>query len=323
MEGNVAKILENLRWRPMWVSHLGCIKGCLDYLGFEVTDAWLYGATGHAFVMNMHDAVCPSGPTAWNTEKLFELGKNVGYVIDGVFALKSHDDFKEKQEKAWEHARKALDRGTPCYGWELDIPEYYVIYGYDDVGYHFSGPKCDAGRGPKPWQELGDTPIGCLELYSVAPGSKASEAQTMKDGLTFALEHAQSPENWIFPKYRAGLAGFDSWIEALKTGKADGFGMAYNSEVWSECRQYGVEFLREAKERGPDRLSPLFDESIKHYEAVSTNLKELSLLFPFETHSPRHVKDEKRKSAGLERLKRARNAEETGLKTLRKLVDEI
>ena len=47
------KKIENLRWRPKWVSHMGCLKGCLDYLGLKVSDAWLYGATGHAFIINM------------------------------------------------------------------------------------------------------------------------------------------------------------------------------------------------------------------------------------------------------------------------------
>ena len=49
------KQLEHLRWKLHWVTHLGCIKGCLNYLGIEVTDAWLYGGTGHAFVINICD----------------------------------------------------------------------------------------------------------------------------------------------------------------------------------------------------------------------------------------------------------------------------
>ncbi len=52
-EVEMSKILENFRWRPMNVTHLGCIKGCLNYLDLDVTDAWLFGATGHAFIMNM------------------------------------------------------------------------------------------------------------------------------------------------------------------------------------------------------------------------------------------------------------------------------
>ncbi len=47
------KELKDLRWQNKCITHLGCIKGCLDYLKKDVTDAWLYGATGHAFILNM------------------------------------------------------------------------------------------------------------------------------------------------------------------------------------------------------------------------------------------------------------------------------
>ena len=49
------KILENLKYSPKWVTHLGCVKGCLDYLNINITDAWLFGASGHAFVINIHE----------------------------------------------------------------------------------------------------------------------------------------------------------------------------------------------------------------------------------------------------------------------------
>ena len=47
------KKLERLRWKAHNVTHLGCIKGCLNHLGIEVSDPWLYGATGLAFIINI------------------------------------------------------------------------------------------------------------------------------------------------------------------------------------------------------------------------------------------------------------------------------
>ncbi len=316
------KKLENLRWKPMWVSHLGCIKGCLDYLGLDVSDAWLFGATGHAFIINMHEVVCPSGPTAWNTEMLFKLGRNAGYVASGVFSRKSARDFAEKQKLAWEMTRRAIDEGVPCYGWELDMPEYYVVYGYDGSGYYFSGPGCDAGKGPKPWMELSCTEIGSLEMYSVRRGKAADDATTVKEALEFALEHSKSPAKWIHPKYKAGPAGYDKWIQALETGKANKFGAAYNAAVWNECRQYAVKFLEEAKERIRGRYSPLFENAAENYKVVAQNLQRVSQLFPFPP------KDEENKNAdickaAIEYLRKARSSEELGLKTLEDIVKAL
>jgi len=238
------KKLPRLRYAPRWVSHLGCLIGCLDYLGLGVSDAWLYGATGHAFILNMHPMVCSSGPTAWRSTMLFELGRNIGYIVDSVVGHRSQDDFPQLKERAWQHVRQSIDAGLPCYAWELDLAEYYLIYGYDDVGYCFSGPSQDGSKGPKPWQDVGETDIGLVEVHSVYPGQAADDAHAVQAALAAALKHASGTAEWIFPEYQSGLAGYDLWIRALQDGRAAALGMAYNAAVWAECRGYAVEFLR-------------------------------------------------------------------------------
>jgi hypothetical protein len=316
------KIIENLKWRPRWVSHLGCIKGCLEYLNFDVSDAWLFGATGHAFILNLHEIVCPSGPTAWNTEMLFKLGKNIGYTLDGVWGLKSSPDFAEKQKIAWEKTRQSIDQNLPCYGWELDLPEYYVVKGYDDKGYFFSGPGSDSGKKSKSWKELGDSGIGVLEMWCVRLDQPSDEIQTIKQALEFALEHSGSPAKWIFPKYKAGLAGYDSWIQAIKSGSAHDFGMAYNAAVWAECRKLAVDFLKEAQNKLGDRFKLLFEEATGHYEKVAQNLNEVSKLFPFPPKG-NELKDTSRCEIARRCLRDAQKSEESGLKSLEKISSQL
>ena len=316
------KKLENLRWKPRWVSHLGCIKGCLDYLNLNVSDAWLFGGTGHAFIINIHEVVCPSGPTAWNYESLIKLGKNIGFNVHGIWALKSHPDFNQKQKLAWEHAKKAIDKGIPCYGWELDIPEFYVVMGYDDKGYYFSGPGCDSGKGPKFWKELGNTGIGVLEMYSVEPGQKSDDVKIVRDAMEFVLEHSKNPKKWISSKYKSGLTGFDSWIQALENGSADGFGMAYNSAVWCECRMFAIEFLNEAKARLGEKFDTLFDQAIPHYQRVAQNLLKVAESFPFPPKGD-EVKNTDLCRAAVTHLKEAKSAEELGLKKLEEILKKL
>ena len=316
------KELENLRWKPRWASRLGCIAGCLDYLGLDVSDAWLYGATGHAFVLNVHDVICPSGPTAWNTKTSRKLGENVGYVAAGLCASRHDADFDEKRRVFWDNAKLAVDNGMPTYGWELEIPEYYVICGYDDVGYYYSGPLCEGVAGPKPWEELGDTDIGMLEMYSLTRGEAADDRTTVREALTFALAFAESPPKWVLPKYKAGPAGFDNWIKALESGPADSFGAAYNAQVWHECREFAVKFLEEAKERLGEPAAS-FDEAIKHYRSVAAELKKAAELFPFSVDNEGPVKDKGRCAEAAAALRAARKEEEAGLAALAKIRDAL
>ena len=306
----------------MWVSHLGSIKGCLDYLGVDVSEAWLYGGTGHAFVINVSRDSCPSGPTAWVTERLFALGRNLGYTIDGVFANKRIPDFQEKKKNAWEHVKESIDEGIPCYGWELDMAEFQIIYGYDDVGYYFKGPGSEEGKGPRPWETLGETEIGIIEIYSVRPGTTAPPEQTVKEALEFALEHAKGPEKWIFPNYKSGLAGYDIWIDGIEDGVASRDGLGYNTSVWHACRRNAVDFLKEAKTR-LDGMASELGEAIEHYSTVESYLRKATELHPFVWPPDFEViledVEKRNKIAGY--LRKAREAERSGLEALTKIVE--
>jgi hypothetical protein len=316
--------IDSLRWKPHWVSHLGCIKGCLDHLGLDISDAWLYGATGHAFIINMHQEVCPSGPTAWMTTMLFEQAKHIGYTIEGVMAWKTQDDFAAQQEEAWNFVKRALDANTPCYGWELSIPEFYVIHGYDDTGYYFSGPGCDAGGGPKPWREVGTSDIGLVEMYSVQRGEPQPDADVVKSAIDNVMKHAANSEGWILEHYQSGLAGFDTWIAALEAGTVDTDpGIFYNAAVWSECRSLAVAFLEEAKTRLGNGITAQIDAALEPYREVAANLNTVAETFPFFGQSPEHVKDPERVKTGLDALRAARSAEESGLAALQALGEAL
>lgn len=320
----MAKTLENLDYSCKWVSELGCIKGCLDHLGIKASDAWVYGASGHAFIINMHDEMCPSGPTAWNSEGMLPLVENIGCKIEGMHSHKSAPDFAEKKKEAWKFTKKAIDSGYPCFGWELAIPEYYVVYGYDDERYLFKGPAMNPETKPRPWQELGDAETGVLYVSQVKPAEAKDDSALVKEALAFAVEHAKDSKKWTFPRYMTGLGAYDNWIKALGSDSANGFGAAYNAEVWHECRHYAVEFLKEARGRlGKPGLNPLFDEAISHYEIVRRSLREVADVFPFLSFDPAHIKDAGRREKASACLKAARDAEAKGLQTLENIAKAL
>lgn len=313
--------LAGLRYAGFWTSHVGCIKGCIDYLGLKVSDAWLFGATGHAFLLNICPHLCPSGPTDWNTDSFLKLGCNIGYTIEGVdiYCPNPARDLAEAQQRAWDHVRKAIDQDLPCYGWEVDIPEYYVINGYDDVGYYISGPGCREGKGPVPWENLGRSEIGVVSVFSVKPVEPADDIKTVHDALVYVLDHARNYKNWTDAK--GGLAAFDGWIQATERGTAMTFGMAYNAAVWSECRRFAVEFLKEARTRLDSEYSLLFEEAVGHFEIVAQNLNQVCMLYP----CPPQIEAEcipldDRSRLAAEALRKARKAEASGYDILGRLV---
>jgi hypothetical protein len=319
------KKLEDLRFVPHWVSHLGCIDGCLRYLGLGVSTPWLYGGTGHAFIINISKDSCPSGPTAWKTEMLFGLGRNLGYSMDGFFAHKSMPDFNEKRKLSWNHVKESIDAGYPCYGWEIGtIADFYTVYGYDDIGYYYKGYSQEEGAGPKPWDEIGESEIGVIEMYSVRPGTPSPDRKTVKEALEFVLEHSEGPEKWIFPNYRSGLKAYAIWIDGIKEGIASVAGLGYNAAVWGECRQYAVEFLREAKDRLRE-LEQEFDEALQYYSIVADTMKKLTKTYPFSgpTDFSVTVSNREKRESAVECLEVIRENEELGLESLQEIVKKL
>lgn len=316
------KNLEGLTYTPTWISHMGCLSGCTRYLGLPATDSWIYGATGHAFIINISRDSCPSGPTAWKTQPLHRLGANIGYTPDGVFALKTQPDFKEKQRQAYEHVKTAIDHGHPCYGWELDIAEFYVINGYDDTGYHHHGPTSPNGAGPKPWHTLGTTEIGVLEVYSIQPGTPAPPDKTLRDALTFALQHAQGKHS--HPNYTAGPQAYTTWAAGIQDASAIRDGAAYNAQCWQECRHHAAAFLEEAKTKLPHLIAQL-DAAKKHYTEVAANLKTLTEIYPF-TLPPdfeKTIPEDERQQQAITALGNAGEAEETALESLKAILERL
>jgi hypothetical protein len=318
------KTINKLKWQPRWVTHLGCVEGCLKYLKKKVSTGWIYGGTGHAFILNIAKDLCPSGPTAWKTMMLFELAPNLGYKVDGIFASKSSPTFPKEQEKAWAHVKACIDNDIPCYGWELDAPEFYVINGYNDIGYFCSGPSHNETTGPRPWQDVGKSQIGILEIHSVHPTGTANQVKAIRESFEKVLYHSSNPSDLIFPNYRSGLAGYDWWIAAIEDGSALSMGHAYNAAVWAECRKYAVEFLKEAKKFVDDEAKKLFDEARCAYEISANNLERIHKDYPFSPKIERTpLGIDNRTHHTVQALRKTRDAEKDGLVVLKNLVDVL
>jgi hypothetical protein len=322
--------LDGLRIHQRRVERLGCIKGCLDYLGREISLPWLYGCTGHAFIISLDPGVDVSSPDSWDHQPQYDLGTNLGYTIDGFSAFKPDvgDAFPDKQREAWEFVRANIDRGVPCFGFELEAyyGGYWVIYGYDDgigeepAGYYYSGWK---EGGPLPWQKLGELFIPVLEVRSVQLTGPAPEGVAVKAGLEYALKHAQNPAEWIDEQAKAGPAAWVYWVQALKTGEAKRDHHTYNAQLWLECRQAAVEFFAEAKQRLAGRCDDAFDRAAEQYSTICARLEAVIELHP-EREKPNWGPDSTFTSTEAAALVRqAGEADAEGLVCLREIVDAL
>ena len=325
-EGSEAQpvMLGDLKAVPRWATHMGAIEGALAFLGADEPPGWLYGATGYAFALNIHQQMCPSGPYAWNNGRPDELGRNVGYLVETVASGRG-TQFETAQAAAWQMIRRALGEGTPCYAFDFEFGDYFVVHGHDARGYYYRALGSNETRGPVHWQALGTTGnVGVVLACAVRLSDPADVTVAVRDALDFALEM----QDWSAsagggPAYTSGVKGYDTWIAALRRDDTNPHGAAFNAQFWAECRRFAAQFPAEAKERVlRDELDDLFDEAQDLYEDVRDNLVELAALFPMHD-SEENLHDAERVRKAAAALARARDAEWEALDVLERIHDAL
>ncbi|MCK5743682.1 MAG: hypothetical protein KAH30_03015 [Caldisericia bacterium] len=320
----VEKKLIGLKWTSQWTSYIGSLHGCSEHLDLNNSLAWICGATGHAFIINIEEGeICPSGATAWDREALFRLSKNIGCLAH-TLNTKSKNPELEKNE-IWDFVTNAINKNIPLFVWKEDVSEYCIIYGYSENRFFYSGytlgDEFKIIKGSRVNRGFSADETGCEELTSISQCKSLSDLEVVKEGIEYALKHSTS-RDYIFEGYFSGIEGYDVWISTLNAGEANYYGMSYNTAVWFECRKHAVDFLIEAKTRLDGKANTEFDKAIEIYSQIRDSLKKVADEFPFETKQEL-ISDKNKISIGVKYLKQARDAEEKGLEALADILEMI
>jgi hypothetical protein len=236
---------ENLRQPPFETSLMGVLRGVCDHYGIEVSDAGLYGASGHAFLVNVHEAICPSGPYCWNPESFRALLANLGIqVVDlGFFHAESTPAERADVER---RLRAHMEDGQPCSVCNMD---HQLIGGFDYDGLHLIRPWPGLAEEITParltfrtWSEFGSQLHASFFTY--VPVDPKDGATMVRDALRFAVDVHRAPAPFELPKYGVGPRAWDNWLAALPEHGAT-HGNWWNATVWGECRARAGEWFAE------------------------------------------------------------------------------
>lgn len=319
--------------KPRWTTQMWALISCARSLGIDESPAWIYGGTGHAFALNVHKTLCPSGPTAWQTHRLMgRPAAHLGLHVQPHAVPKTDPSAPKRRRDIFQTFRKAIDAGNPAMGWEMDVPEWYPLVGYD--GEHYVFRNFDGQHRQLHHAKLGDTEIGIACVMTVARCAAADERVLLREAVRIALDNAAGKHLSNLDNYTAGLDAYDTWIDALaledplQADKMIGFGCAYNAAVWADCRRQVPVFLGEMSERlDVEELQPLLDKATDAYAAVASAMDNLAELFPFDvsqqTQMDERIADKTCRQKGIRALSRARQSEQTALKAINKLADAL
>ena len=271
--------LENVNQPCFNTTLMGVLRGVLDYYEISVSDAMIYGGTGHAFLINIHDQICPSGPYCWSYDRFYLLLNNLGISMTNL-GFFSGDNSMDDRLRIEKKVRDCLDRGHPC---SLLNMENQLIPGYEDD--HFVTSK--------PWQNHEDTTPSRLtfgtweeftegihcSFFTYKKVGELDEDRLIKESLEYALELYLAPKKYTFEPYAGGLEAYDQWIQGVMDGYGSELGHWWNAMVWGECRARAAAYMDEVGARFEDsneEIREITGAMSTNYRLIASNLETVS-----------------------------------------------
>lgn len=268
--------LDNIKQAPFNTSLMGVIRGVLDYYEIKVSNGMAYGGSGHAFMINIHDVICPSGPYCWKYDGFYKLLRNIGLQMMDLGFFSKNQKIEERKRME-DILRQHLDAKRACSMMNMDNQ---IICGYDDKGFLLVQPwgSCCDVTPPTltfgTWDELGDEIHANYFFYQkIHP---ADEATIIRDSLHHALDLFKNPKRYAFDKYTIGAGAYDIWISAHEQGTAHAHGNWWNATVWSECRAMAAEYFKEIAEKYNGNVSTIAGELNTQYKDIAELLNQVS-----------------------------------------------
>lgn len=267
------RMILDIKQAPYHSTLMGVIKGVADFYKMNLSKEMIYGLTGQAFMINIHDELCPSGPYCFDRSKFYKLLKDMGIeIID--YGFFSGNDSINKRIDIENTVKDHLLSNNPCGMVNL---EYQLIYGYDEKGLLTAQPWSDkyppAHLNYKTWSELGEDVF--MNIFTFTKAKPINLTKQIKNGLQYAIDLNENPDIYTSLPYVTGVKAYDVFIKALDNGHGDGQGCRWNATVWGESRNEASKFFLEIANMYPNNFE-LANELSNDYKIIGQGLLKVS-----------------------------------------------
>lgn len=314
------KILKEVRFPPNWTTFIGALESVLRAKGEDYSKEYLMGISGFAFRINVHKQTCPSGPTVFNWHIGLTRGiDRLGYDYEYIQAFSSENLFGLRQKRAIINSKRSIDNGVPVVAWDLHIPEFGIIKGYDDEEKMFWVSTCldehEGEKGPLPFKRLGLGDVPILSVLLLKEKIPVNLEKGELESIRFAVNHAKLHLGED-KDYSCGLDAYTRWISVLENNVTDAFGNAYNAAVYCRAREDAFKYLSDMAKKYEDEN---LENASKHYKKVYENLQAYVDIFPFPKDG--NLEDKDTRDKGMQYLREALRYEKLGIEELEKFLE--
>ena len=305
--------MKNIRETPgIANSFIAALSFSLKFSGKEADYVRLMGASAFAFRINIHQDMCPSAPTTFLWKELLpEAIEQAGCKSIHIYDSWDNSILEEKRAEARQEIEKALKQGILPILWEVEIPEWGLITGYDDELSEYTALSCFGNTLKIPYGQFGrGAAVGGLSVSIPGEPNGRSPERVFLNSLHAAVRHAAQEEWNERPWYQDGLPAYEFWASIIEKGLKDGsdFNTSwYSSGTYFSARYCAAKYLFSMSDG-----NPLLLKAAKLYQEVAERL-----YLPWEAFRERRRPEDKTLEQAADAVRKAGQAEEQAIGAIR------
>lgn len=156
----------------------------------------IIATSGFAFRMWVTADLCPSATSIWDFDSQKPWVENGGLLCNYVGRYWGQEHLeKEKRLEAIENIKKSIDNGIAAISWDIGVPEWGLITGYDDETQNLFVQQTNYNEPtPMPYDVLGKRELPILSVLTITGKSDKSQDDILKDTMKLAVTHLNGEE---------------------------------------------------------------------------------------------------------------------------------
>lgn len=203
----------------------------------------IIATSGFAFRMWVAADLCPSAMSIWEFRKQEPWVMNGGLTCKYVERLWNEDIIEEsRRNDAIEIIKQSVDAGIPAISWDIGVPEWGLITGYDDESQMLSTLSVTGGTEKLPYEKLGKGEIPILSVLTITGKSEKNQDEIISGTIKLAASHLRGDE-WC--ENAKGLAAYPALIAHFEEKFTEPtWNMEYYLGTYAALKHYAYLFFQ-------------------------------------------------------------------------------
>lgn len=283
------KILAGVSTVSNWTSVAGALEGALISQGSILDRTAIMGLSGHAFRLAIRTTAegIADGESSisFDYARAMQLYANLGHKMEQVSARPADRDYSRRRDEAIKQIRRSIDHNAPAIVYDLQLPEFGLVKGYDDragLFYVSTTVSSQYGEALPLAQWPAPEHLRWVEVLLLGGRRRVERRQAEHAALTFATDYAENGDPRAPSDSSHGFAAYEHWLE----GYADPdrlirYGNARCIQVVQAARQDAARFLRDIARDYAPGIGAALKQAASAYDAEVLAFSRLASLFPY------------------------------------------